>query len=69
MTTVNFDGSNKDFRGKIKDKRSWRGARAQEQAGLFPCRQRQWTSLGDEAESEIIAYLSEPQERNGGGAS
>jgi N6-adenosine-specific RNA methylase IME4 len=37
-------------------------ARASEQAGLFPCRQQEWTRLGDEAESKTIAYLSEPRE-------
>jgi N6-adenosine-specific RNA methylase IME4 len=37
-------------------------ARASEQAGLFPCRQQEWTWLGDEAESKTIAYLSEPRE-------
>jgi N6-adenosine-specific RNA methylase IME4 len=47
-------------------------ARAQEQDGLFPCRQREWTRLGDEAENEltdeqILERLDEQQQFDDGG--
>jgi N6-adenosine-specific RNA methylase IME4 len=41
-------------------------ARADTQAGLFPCRQREWTRLGDEADSDadeqILERLDEQQQ-------
>jgi N6-adenosine-specific RNA methylase IME4 len=47
-------------------------ARASGQAGLFPCRRRQWTRLGDEAESELadqrkLERFDEQEEFDDGG--
>jgi N6-adenosine-specific RNA methylase IME4 len=49
-------------------------ARTQQQTGLFPCRQREWTRLGDEAENEleltdeqILERLDEQQQFADGG--
>jgi N6-adenosine-specific RNA methylase IME4 len=46
-------------------------ARADAQVGLFPCRQRQWVRLGDEADSDadeqILERLDEQQQFDDGG--
>jgi len=47
-------------------------ARADEQAGLFPCRRQQWTRLGDEAESALadeqkLERFDEQEEFDDGG--
>jgi N6-adenosine-specific RNA methylase IME4 len=45
-------------------------ARTQQQTGLFPCRQRGWTRLGDEnfelADQQILERLDEQQQFDGG---